>query len=218
MDSAAALWTGMLGWLTHPVLVIAGMPMSWGDLAGFATGITCVWLAARAIIWNFHFGILNAAILGLVFLQQRLFADASLQIVFIVLNARGLQAWRAGQQLSEAAPVFRITRSDTVRSMLAIACMVPVLWWVLGLMKGSAPLVDACVTSLSIVAQWLLNRRVLENWIWWIVVDLISIPLYVSRGLPLIAVLYVVFLLICLQGYVRWRALVAAPEGLEATA
>jgi len=217
MDGILARWSAMLGSLTHPVLVVAGMPMSWGDLAGFATGIACVWLAALANIWNFPFGILNGAILGLVFLQQRLFADASLQVVFIVLNVRGLQTWRAGQQRSEADPVFRATRRDNVRAMLAIACMVPVLWWVLGLMKGSAPLIDALVTSLSIVAQWLLNRRVLENWIWWIVVDLISIPLYVSRGLPLIAALYVVFLLICCQGYVRWRALVA-PEPLGATA
>jgi nicotinamide mononucleotide transporter len=200
---------GALAWLTHPVLVLAGMPMSWGDIAGFATGIACVWLAARANIWNFHFGILNAAILGLVFVQQRLFADASLQVVFIVLNTRGLQAWRAGQQVSESAPVFRTTRRELATMLLLVAGMVPLLWWLLGLMKGSAPLIDALVTSLSIVAQWLLNRRVLENWIWWIVVDLISIPLYVSRGLPLIAALYVVFLLICCQGYVRWRTLVA---------
>jgi nicotinamide mononucleotide transporter len=201
--------SGALAWLTHPVLVLAGMPMSWGDIAGFATGIACVWLAARANIWNFHFGILNAAILGLVFVQQRLFADASLQVVFIVLNTRGLQAWRAGQQVSESAPVFRTTRRELATMLLLVAGMVPLLWWLLGLMKGSAPLIDALVTSLSIVAQWLLNRRVLENWIWWIVVDLISIPLYVSRGLPLIAALYVVFLLICCQGYVRWRTLVA---------
>src|SRR6478735_7652166 len=124
MNSAAAIWTGLLGWLTHPVLVVAGMPMSWGDVAGFATGIVCVWLAARAIIWNFHFGILNAAILGLVFLQQRLFADASLQVVFIVLNARGLQEWRAGQQRSGEEPVYRVTQRDNLRAMLAIACMI----------------------------------------------------------------------------------------------
>jgi len=206
-----ALWPGALAWLTHPVLVVAGMPMSWGDIAGFATGIVNVWLASRANIWNFHFGTLNAAILGLVFVQQRLFADASLQIVFIVLNLRGLRQWRAGQEVTENAPVYRTTRRELAIMIVAIGCLVPVLWYVLGLMKGSAPLIDALVTALSIGAQWLLNRRVLENWLWWIVVDLISIPLYVSRGLPLIAALYVVFLLICVQGYVQWRRLVAAP-------
>jgi nicotinamide mononucleotide transporter len=191
------------------------MPMSWGDLAGFATGIVCVWLAARANVWNFPVGILNSTILGLVFLQQRLFADASLQVVFIALNVRGLLQWRAGHVASESAPVFRITRRENILLALWVAALTVVLWRVVGLLKGSAPLIDALITSLSIVAQWLLNRRVLENWAWWIVVDLISIPLYVSRGLPLIAALYVVFLLLCCQGFVRWRRhVVLAPAQL----
>jgi len=111
---------------------------------------------------------------------------------------------------TDAAPVFRATRREHLALMVAMAGLVPLLWWLLGLLKGSAPLVDSLVTSLSLAAQWLLNRRVLENWVWWIIVDLISIPLYASRGLPLIAALYVVFLALCVQGWVRWRALVAA--------
>ena len=218
MNAAIAVWTSSLAWLTRPVYVAAGMPMSWGDLSGFATGIACVWLAARANIWNFPFGIVNSAILGLVFVQQRLFADASLQIVFIVLNARGLLEWRAGNVAEESAPVFRSSRRQNWLLALWVVAITPVLWYALGLLKGSAPLIDALVTSLSIAAQWLLNRRVLENWVWWIVVDLISIPLYVARGLPLIAALYVVFLLICCQGFLRWRSLVAAPGTLEAAA
>ena len=205
MSGAFARWTTALAWLTHPVLVVAGMPMSWGDIAGFLTGIVNVWLAARAHVWNFHLGILNAAILGLVFLQERLFADASLQIVFIVLNVRGLLQWRAGHTVRESDPVFRLPhREHTLLVLVAGALFFP-LWYVLGLLRGSAPPIDAAITSLSIVAQWLLNRRVLENWAWWIVIDLISIPLYVSRGLPLIAALYVVFLALCVQGFLRWR-------------
>ncbi|MEO7181796.1 MAG: nicotinamide riboside transporter PnuC [Gemmatimonadaceae bacterium] len=210
-------WSVALAWLTRPVYVAGGMPMSWGDLTGFATGIVCVWLAARANIWNFPFGIVNSFILGLVFLQQRLFADSSLQVVFIVLNVRGLLSWRAGNVSEESAPVVRTTRREHLILALWVAAITPVLWWVLGWLKGSAPLVDALVTTLSVAAQWLLNRRVLENWVWWIVVDLISIPLYVARGLPLIAALYVVFLLICCQGYVRWRSLVV-PETMAAAA
>jgi len=110
--SGVARWTAALAWLTHPVYVVAGMPMSWGDMAGFLTGIVNVWLAARAHVWNFHFGILNAAILGLVFLQQRLFADASLQVVFIVLNLRGLLQWRAGHTVRESDPVFRLAHGE----------------------------------------------------------------------------------------------------------
>jgi nicotinamide mononucleotide transporter len=206
-----------LAQLTRPVYVIGGMPMSWGDMSGFATGIICVWLAARANIWNFHFGIVNSVILGLVFVQQRLFADTSLQVVFVVLNARGLMEWRAGHTVAESDPVFRLDRRTHGILLVVTVALTLVLWKVLGLLKGSAPIIDALVTSLSIAAQWLLNRRMLENWAWWIAVDLISIPLYVSRGLPLIAALYVVFLLLCVQGHMRWRRHVA-PVAVEAVA
>ena len=217
MDGILARWSAMIGWLTHPVLVVAGMPMSWGDLAGFATGIACVWLAALANIWNFPFGILNGAILGLVFLQQRLFADASLQVVFIVLNLRGLLQWRAGHTVRESDPVFRLPHGEHAMLVLAAGALFFPLWYVLGLLRGTAPPIDAAITSLSIVAQWLLNRRVLENWAWWIVIDLISIPLYVSRRLPLIAALYVVFLALCVQGFLRWRRhVVPQPEAAAA--
>jgi nicotinamide mononucleotide transporter len=209
--------SGALAGLTRPVYVIGGMPMSWGDISGFATGIACVWLAARANIWNFPFGIVNSAILGLVFVQQRLFADTSLQVVFVVLNVRGLMEWRSGHTVTEEDPVFRLDRRTHGTLMIATAVLALVLWKVLGLLKGSAPIIDALVTSLSLAAQWLLNRRMLENWAWWIAVDLISIPLYVSRGLPLIAALYVVFLLLCVQGHVRWRRQVA-PLATEALA
>jgi nicotinamide mononucleotide transporter len=217
VQGTLALWPAALAWLTRPVAVVGGMPVSPGDLSGFATGLACVWLAARANIWNFPVGIANCAILGLVFLHQRLFADASLQVVFIVLGVRGFVAWRAGRHATETAPVFRSSPGEQRRLALAAAALTVVLWWVLGWLKGSAPLVDALVTSLSLAAQWLLNRRLLETWPWWIAVDLVSIPLYFSRGLPLIAALYVVFLALCCQGYFRWRTRVV-PRPVESMA
>jgi nicotinamide mononucleotide transporter len=95
--------------------------------------------------------------------------------------------------------------------VLAGLVLTLLLWVVLGWLKGSAPIVDALITSLSVCAQWLLNRRVLESWVLWIVVDVISIPLYLSRQLPLIAALYIVFLALCAQGYRRWQRQVVAP-------
>ena len=71
--------------------------------------------------------------------------------------------------------------------------------------KGSIPVFDALITALSLVAQWLLNRRKLENWIFWIGVDLISVPVYAFKELYLIAGLYAVFLLLCVRGYRSWK-------------
>lgn len=195
----------LLAPLTAPVITLLGMPMSAGDLAGFATGIACVWLTARASIWNFPLGIANSAILGLVFLQQRLFADASLQIVFIALSVQGWLHWLSGRHAVKSAPVFASTAREL---QILAACGTAIgltLWLILVQLRGAAPPIDAAITAMSLCAQWLLNQRKIANWYWWIAVDLISIPLYWSRGLPLIALLYVVFLGICVQGLLHWR-------------
>jgi len=210
MLAVLAAAPSVLAPLTRPVLGVYGMPLSWGDMAGFVTGVVCVWLTARANIWNFPVGIANSAILGLVFFEQRLFADASLQVVFILLSVQGLLAWLEQGQASESAPVRRSSGRELGLLALSVVVVMPGLCWLLGRLNGSAPLVDALVASLSLAAQWLLNRRMLETWGFWIVVDLISIPLYISRDLPLIAGLYVIFLGLCCQGFLRWRLLVPA--------
>ena len=196
-----------LVFLTSPLFVAAGMPMSAGDILGFVTGLLCVWLTARANIWNFPVGIANSLILGLVFLQQRLFADATLQIVFIAFSIAGWWQWVHGRHARESSPVF----SSTLREQLALVVIGVVaallLWRILVSLNGSAPPVDATITVLSLCAQWQLNRRQISSWGWWIAVDIISIPLYWSRGLPLIAGLYVIFLLLCVRGWLHWRTL-----------
>jgi nicotinamide mononucleotide transporter len=201
--------------LTNPLFIAAGMPMSMGDLLGFVTGVVCVWLTARANLWNFPVGILNSVILGLVFFQQRLFADASLQIVFIAFAMMGWWQWLRHRYAQESSPVFQTTLREQLTLMGVALIMTLALWQILVGLKGAAPPIDALITALSLCAQWQLNRRQTSSWAWWIVVDVISIPLYWSRDLPLIAALYAIFLLICLKGWWHWRGL-AQPHLAEA--
>ena len=191
--------------LTRPLWLVMSMPLSIGDVLGFVTGLLCVWLTTRASIWNFPTGIINSAILGLVFLQQRLFADASLQIVFIMLSILGWQQWHTLKQRLNNNPIVRSSFKQQQQLVIAAVLLISVLTLLLHWAKGSVPLMDATITALSLCAQWQLNRRQLENWLWWIAVDVISIPVYWSRGLPLIAILYVVFLLLCIKGWFEWR-------------
>ncbi len=204
-----------LEFLTSPLFVTAGMPISMGDLFGFMTGVICVWLTARANVWNFPAGILNSAILGLVFLQQRLFADASLQIVFIILSGLGWWQWLRQSHAQETSPVFPTTLREQLWFLGASLVTAYILWQILIDLRGAAPPIDALITAFSLCAQWQLNRRQISSWAWWIVVDIISIPLYWSRDLPLIAALYVIFLVICLKGWWHWRGL-AQPRLAEA--
>lgn len=197
--------------LTAPVVTLLGMPLSRGDLAGFATGLLCVALTVRGSIWNFPAGILNSLILGLVFLQQRLFSDASLQIVFIVLSLQGWVLWaRRPSAGSPGLPIRRTgTREALLLGIITLATWI-LLWRLMLWAKGAAPPIDALVTAFSLAAQWLLNGKRLENWLVWIAVDLVSVPLYWSRSLPLIALLYLIFLGLCVAGWFGWRRQEAA--------
>lgn len=193
-----------IGSLLATPFEIGSAQLTVGDTLGFITGLLCVWLTAKASIWNFAWAIVNSAILGVVFLDQRLFADSALQIVFIVMSVQGWVQWAKGR--SAALQGFRTTSLREQASLLAVAAALSLLLWAtLVQLRGSSPPMDAVITALSLCAQWQLNRRQVASWVWWIAVDLVSVPLYWSRGLYLIAGLYVIFLAICVHGLSVWR-------------
>jgi nicotinamide mononucleotide transporter len=183
---------------------VGSVDLTVGDALGFATGLLCVWFTTKASAWNFLWGIVNSLILGVVFLDQKLFADSALQVVFIVLSVQGWWQWSTrGNPQTEG---FRLTSVREQTRLLGVAIAVALLLWlVLVELRGSAPPLDALITALSLCAQWQLNRRQVSSWYWWIAVDLISVPLYWSRGLYLIAGLYVIFLALCVHGLRNWQ-------------
>jgi nicotinamide mononucleotide transporter len=166
----------------------------------------------RENVWNFPIGMVNVAIFSVIYFQTRLYADAGLQLVYFALGVSGWYLWlRGGAQRS----ALRITRASGREGWLALAFVAVstlLLWRLLRMVGGSASFFDALTTSGSLASQWLLNKKRLENWLGWIVVDILYIPLYVSRGLKLTAILYAVFLAMAITGYLRWRALLAEPR------
>jgi nicotinamide mononucleotide transporter len=194
----------LFSWLNSAAIVLGATQLSTAEVLGFTTGLACVWLAARQSIWNFPVGIANSALLLLLFFHARLFADASLQILFITLGIRGWWQWsgRSRQPDKLVSNASRMTWSlCSVTALLLWIGLLPIL----SKAGGSLPVFDALIASLSVVAQWLLNRRVLQTWWWWIAVDVISIPVYVYKELYLVAALYGVFLALCVAGYLSWR-------------
>jgi nicotinamide mononucleotide transporter len=185
--------------------------VTWAELLGFVTGIACVWLAARQRISNWPIGIANSIFFGLLFLDARLFADAALQVVYVVLGFFGWWAWlRLGPQRTELR-VNHASRTVLLLTVGGVLAAVTILVPVLRDAHDSAPELDALTASLSLGGQFLLTLKLVENWFWWIAADVIYIPLYLSRGLLLTAVVYVVFLAICLHAVRDWRRVAARP-------
>lgn len=192
---AAVLLPSYLGW----------WPISIAEAWGFATGGVCVWLVVREHLWNWPVGLANNVFFFFLFMQGRLFADMGLQAVYFVLGVYGWLNWMLGGTGRTPLKVSRTTRTE----WLVMAFTVPVCTWglreILLVVNGAAPFWDSLTTVLSLAAQYLLCRKRFENWFFWIAADLIYVPLYFSRQLPLTAVLYGIFLVMCLMGVREWR-------------
>lgn len=179
------------------------------EAAAFVSGAICVWLVVRQNIWNFPLGLINVAISGYLFYQYRLYADSGLQAVYFALNLAGWYLWLYGGKGRTALNVGRTSRVELAIIGGFIAVSTACLWWLLDKAGGAAKFWDALTTSISLAAQWLQSRKKLECWHLWILADVLYVPLYISRELYLIALLYAVFLGLAVMGLLAWRKAVA---------
>lgn len=208
------LWIGLLiaaGMIVASWQQILPVPMT--ETLGFVTGAACVYLVVQQNVWNFPLGIANNIFFLVLFSQSRLFGDAALQIVYIALGIQGWYQWLRGGANRTSLKISKIS----LRLFLIVCAVVPLATWglviLLRAISGAAPLPDALTTVLSLAAQFLLNRKILENWWFWIVADVIYIYLYIARGLQLTAVLYGIFLCLCIAGLLAWRRSEKQAEG-----
>jgi nicotinamide mononucleotide transporter len=206
IDTFTTWLNALTSWLNGPVFTSFGAPTTWAEVLGFGTGALCVWLVARQHVANWPVGIANNAVFILLFVGAGLFADASLQVVYVVLALYGWYVWLRGGADRAELPVSRTTtvqwRWLLVAGLLGTAGMTLFLD---RLTSSTVPLADAATTVLSLLATWGQCRKKLESWWLWITADLIYIPLYQYKGLTLTALLYVGFLALCVYGLLDWR-------------
>ncbi len=181
------------------------VPLGLTEVLGFVTGAWCVWLLVEENIWNWPIGIANNAFYVVVFLRARLFADMSLQVVYIALSILGWYLWLHGGSGHGRLRVQRTGWREGACLALAVAAMTWGGSVFLTSIRDSAPFLDALTTAISLAAQYMLTRKLIENWVLWVAVDVIYIGLYASRALPLTAVLYAIFLAMSVAGLLEWR-------------
>ncbi len=171
-----------------------------------ALGVANITLLIRRSIWNYPFGIAMVALYFLIFRQERLYSDMLLQVFFSGVQLWGWAMWAQSGGMSGPVTVERLPAAE--RWLWPVGAILATLFWgsaVATLTDAEAPWWDAAVAMGSVAAQLLLVRRALENWIAWMVVDVLAIGLYIDRGLMLTAGLYGLFLLMCIAGWFEWR-------------
>ena len=199
----------VIDWLNGTAVTAFGVGTTWAEVLGFATGLVTVWLLVRQHILNWPLGILNVLLLMLVFWTAGLYADASLQIVYVLLGGYGWWAWLYGGERRSHLVVRKTSSTEWLWLALAGIVLTAGLWAFLAKLTGSTvPLADALTTALSLLATYGQTRKLMENWWLWIAADVIYIPLYGYKDLWLTAILYVAFMALCVLGLRAWyRAL-----------
>jgi nicotinamide mononucleotide transporter len=177
----------------------------WFEFASFVTGVVAVYLVAEEHIINWPIGLINVSIYAYVFFQSRLYADMSLQFFFFALGVHGWYQWLRGGTQNTALTISRLNSKQWLWVAVVWVVGVAIYYPIIHHFNGAAPFIDSSLAVASIIAQVLLNRKKLENWILWIIVDIVYIPLYISRGLYLTAVLCGLLLSIAIAGLVSWK-------------
>jgi nicotinamide mononucleotide transporter len=177
------------------------------EIVGTLLGLLSVWLTIRQSLWCWPTGIVSVSAYAVLFFRIRLYADAGLQIFFVATSLYGWYAWRFGGEDRRGLRVRVLSPAQRAGLAGVLAPAVALVAWALAAWTdASLPWWDTLAALLSIAAQLLLMRKILENWLCWIAVDVLSIALYLVKGVYLTAGLYAIFLMLAVMGLREWTA------------
>ncbi len=196
---------------------ILGYPMSYLEFVGTILYLWSVWLIARRKMLTWPVGIVSVLLYMLLFYQIRLYSDAIEQIYYLGASLYGWWYWARSNDSEDDARVdvsFGTTRNILIWAGVTLACSGIVGWamarvhlWLPAIFPEAAsfPFLDALTTVMSFAAMWLMARRHIESWIYWIIVDVIGIGLYYVKEVKFISLLYVILLDLAVRGFLDWR-------------
>lgn len=176
------------------------------ELVSFVLAVITVRLNIAQNHWAWLFSILSSLLYAAVFADARLYGDAGLQFVFVAVSVWGWYQWLRGGDQHRPLQVSTLARSGW--AMMATAWLAG--WWLLSWFlqrytDTDVPHMDGFLTAGSLVGQFLLSRKKLENWLVWIAVDVLYVGLYVYKHLALTAMLYALFVVMAAAGWRRWK-------------
>jgi nicotinamide mononucleotide transporter len=178
---------------------------SWLEWVGTITGFICIYLAAKENIWNWPISIISVLAYTFIFFESKLYGDTALQLYFLFTAFYGWYFWLKKKAAHEK-PIESINGKQWLMIITGIIILTGLLGFFLSHYTDTdVPYIDGFCTAMSFAAQLLMTRKVLQNWIIWIVVDICYVPLYLHKHLSLTALLYFVLIILAFIGYLDWR-------------
>ena len=187
------------------------MEINWIELFAVLFGLVAVYFNTREIVWGWPTGIVGVILSGMLFYEVRLYSDLILHGLYVILGFYGWYEWLYGGRNNATLQVTTLS-SDTLLLLISLGGVGTAIIGYLFDRYTDADLAywDAFTTSFSLVGQYMLAKKKLENWILWIVVDAVASGIYLYKGLYLLALLYFLYLGLAAYGYRNWRKSLAS--------
>lgn len=181
------------------------------ELVAVVFGIVSVYLSTRENILSWPTAIVNVSLFTILFYRSGLYSDTGLQVVYLILSIYGWYEWKFG---GKGRTPLAVSKTKP-RTWMILSGLAVVTWFLLSTitsrLPGTAlPHLDAATTTISLIAQWMMTRKLLENWLLWVGVDVVYVGMFIYKGLYLTAFNYGVYLIIAAFGYFAWKRSLAA--------
>ena len=179
---------------------------SWLEVVAVIFGILSVWFARKENIWVYPTGIVNVLIYVYLCFFAGLYADMAINAFYFVMSVFGWYNWTRRVDNTHHVPISSLNMKQWLFYVLLIMVAFGVIYYVLSNYTDSTvPVFDSFTTSLFISGMWLMAIKKIENWLLWILGDLLVIPMFAMKGLAFTSVQYIVFLILAIMGYIEWR-------------
>lgn len=186
--------------------------LSQWEVAAVVFALTYLLLAVRENVWCWLFAFLSTAIYTILFRDVSLLMDSALNVYYMAMAVFGWYQWTrggtgaGGNDASHTLSIQLLSKRQHGLIIVSILLFSGVSGYLLSEHSAAAwPYVDSFTTWASVIATYLIARKYLQNWLYWIVIDAVSVPLYIERGLKLTALLFAIYIIIAVVGYIKWQ-------------
>ena len=193
------------------------------DLAGLVLGLVYLWLEFKASIWLWLVSVIMPIVHGYLYLARGLYADFGMEVYYVLAAIYGYAMWRWSRSRAAATqnhaspeqerPITRFPLSRVLPVTIVGLVLWAVIYWILiTWTDSSVPVCDSFTTALSMVALWALAQKYAEQWLLWLVVDLVCTVLYIYKQIPFTAALYGFYTIMAVLGYRQWLGMMRRQE------
>lgn len=179
---------------------------SYLEIIAVIFGLLSVWFAKKENILVFPTGIVSVLIYVYICFFAKLYADMGINFVYFVMSIYGWYMWSRKDEKKKVLPISFCSVKEHIINIVMFVFFFIVLSYVLkNYTDSNVPIWDSLTTAIFIVGMWLMALKKIENWIVWIIGDIISIPLYFYKGLVFTSLQFTIFLIIAVLGYIEWK-------------